>query len=440
MADREHRHRDLWVGLTVGLFVTGPGLSIALLSLERGQPHVSFWPHAGEIAGLVMMAVGVFLGVAVVRGWWLPGGFRTGASLDPSPVLPLQPARVDVKITSTQRADWLLLNVQNNGATARFSAEVLIIIRKELSGAIEPSWWPVPWIADGQTGASIAPAEIPTGQTGILDFARHDPNAGQPATSEYEALTNLSVGRRSGPASEKATDIVHKGETVHLTEEEAARFLDPNRHRVPVIRPAPDASLSASRPHHWHFTSAPLPITVSYRPPIKSLHDLSTRRFVTTVRISRSEPPGHADRTFEVGIGTGQALACEPVALKVTILDRDWKDWHLRHFIVSVRVRIENTTARTIWLAPVFWMESDPRDVPPPDRDDPRAIRQDIFKVQEHRTPSLFDRREIPPYDSISGWLVHWVSRSEHGGKPHCWLILRDEVGGLYPVRVEPEP
>jgi len=317
--------------------------------------------NLGPVIGIVMTSVVAVLLVAASVIWErrikrhravqsAPAGRAVTAGVIPA-LLP-----VDVTITSTQRADWLLLNVQNNGATARFTAEVLIIIRKELSGAIEPSWWPVPWIADGQTGASIAPAEILTGQTRILDFARHDPNAGQPVTSGiYEALTNLSVGRRGGSDSEKAADIVHKGETVHLTEEEARGFLDPRRHKAPVIRPASDTSLSAraSGPPDWHFTSAPLPIMVRYWPPIKSLSDLSGRRFVTTVRISRSEPPGHADRTFEVGIGTGQALVCEPVALKVTVLDCDWKDWQLRHFIVSVRLRVNNTTDRTIRLAPV---------------------------------------------------------------------------------------
>jgi hypothetical protein len=65
-------------------------------------------------------------------------------------------------------------------------------------------------------------------------------------TSEYEALTNLSVGR-TGSDSEKAADIVHKGETVHLTEEQAQRFLDPKRHRVPVIRPASEQNEAAPR-------------------------------------------------------------------------------------------------------------------------------------------------------------------------------------------------
>jgi hypothetical protein len=63
------------------------------------------------------------------------------------------------------------------------------------------------------------------------------PVAKAPATTEWEALTNLSVGR-TGSDNEKAADIVHKGETAHLTDEQVARFQDRKRHRVPVIRPA----------------------------------------------------------------------------------------------------------------------------------------------------------------------------------------------------------
>lgn len=54
----------------------------------------------------------------------------------------------------------------------------------------------------------------------------------------WEALTNLSISR-TGPGTDKAdkaADIVHKGETVTLSDEQAQGFL--NRHRVPVIRPA----------------------------------------------------------------------------------------------------------------------------------------------------------------------------------------------------------
>jgi len=87
-------------------------------------------------------------------------------------------------------------------------------------------------------------------------------------TSEYEALTNLSVGR--GPSDkDKAADIVHKGETVHLTDEQAQRFMDPKRHRVPVIRPASEQNdpappvlardLFGPRPQAQQFGARPDP-------------------------------------------------------------------------------------------------------------------------------------------------------------------------------------
>jgi hypothetical protein len=56
-------------------------------------------------------------------------------------------------------------------------------------------------------------------------------------SGRWTALSNLSISR-SGPGTdkaEKAADIVHKGETVTLTEEVAQGFL--HNHRRPVIRP-----------------------------------------------------------------------------------------------------------------------------------------------------------------------------------------------------------
>jgi hypothetical protein len=58
-----------------------------------------------------------------------------------------------------------------------------------------------------------------------------------PATKAWEALTNLSIGRTARDrGGEKQADIVHRGETVQLTEEQSQGFL--HRHRIPVIRPA----------------------------------------------------------------------------------------------------------------------------------------------------------------------------------------------------------
>ena len=75
-------------------------MTLSIWAAELGKPHVGFWPHAGEIAGLALIALGILLGVAVVRGWWLPGGFR---QVEP-PVLPsaLEP-RAALAVNS---AEW----------------------------------------------------------------------------------------------------------------------------------------------------------------------------------------------------------------------------------------------------------------------------------------------------------------------------------------------
>jgi hypothetical protein len=95
-----------------------------------------------------------------------------------------------------------------------------------------------------------------------------------PATAEYEALTNLSIGRViTGKDGERQADIVHRGEIVHLTEEQARGFTDPKRHRVAVIRPAaqqndpaPDIrarDLFGARPQAQQFGARPDPAGAS---------------------------------------------------------------------------------------------------------------------------------------------------------------------------------
>lgn len=95
-----------------------------------------------------------------------------------------------------------------------------------------------------------------------------------PATAEYQALTNLSIGRNtSGKDGERLADIVHAGDTVHLTEEQAAGFTDPRRHKVPVIRPASEQNeplphiragdLFGARPTAGQFGARPDPAGAS---------------------------------------------------------------------------------------------------------------------------------------------------------------------------------
>jgi hypothetical protein len=92
VANRQHNQRDLWVGLGVGLMTTGLVLSVTIWAAERGSAHVGFWPRAGEIAGLAMCALGVYLIVALVCGWWLPGGFAEDRAVPASTVIqPLRP-------------------------------------------------------------------------------------------------------------------------------------------------------------------------------------------------------------------------------------------------------------------------------------------------------------------------------------------------------------
>ena len=80
----------------------------------------------------------------------------------------------------------------------------------------------------------------------VRDRADTAPPA-EPKRAEYEALAPLSLGRPKSASDPKAdaADIVQRGETVWLTEDEAHGFL--TRHGVPVIRPAKQQNQPAPR-------------------------------------------------------------------------------------------------------------------------------------------------------------------------------------------------
>lgn len=83
-------------------------------------------------------------------------------------------------------------------------------------------------------------------------------------SGKYVALTNLSIGRPGN--KERQADIVHAGETVTLTDEEAESLT--RRHRVPVVRkvgesdytrPLTARDLFGDRPGAAQFGAAPDP-------------------------------------------------------------------------------------------------------------------------------------------------------------------------------------
>jgi hypothetical protein len=62
--------------------------------------------------------------------------------------------------------------------------------------------------------------------------------------SSYQALVNLSHPRKGDPGRE--TDLIAAGETVELTDDEAALYLPPRR-EPPVIRPAKESGTPMPR-------------------------------------------------------------------------------------------------------------------------------------------------------------------------------------------------
>ena len=321
----------------------------------------------------------MFCFVAAMREWPMPLAGDRQRQHDASTPVPedhlAAESAADVTLTPRQFADKLILDVRNNGLTGSFTAEVIFIFRSNGDGAPDTTpGWAVPWAANGKAGLSTDAAEIPHGQQRTLDLARYDPAAVQASR----------LGYPSGP--------------------------------------------------HWLFSSMPDPVGFSYWPPIASGRDLSGRRFVVTLRIFRSSPPGWSDYTFGVGV-SGSAIVCEPLPLRVEVIETDWRDRELRDFIVAVRLQVQNNSGKTIRLSPVHWMQVAVPGVVPAEPTDLPAIRAAVSAEQARRTPSLYDRMEIAAGEVVRGWIVYGVGRSATGGKPQAFLVIRDEEGNMYPGR-----
>ena len=303
------------------------------------------------------------------------------ATADPPATVSAPPKTVpmDVALTPRQSGDRLLIKMRNNGLGGKFAAEVITIVRKEDGRpAISQPDWSVPWVSDAKRDRSAAAIHIPKGQSRTLDFARCD----QPTIPESHA--------------DKADEP------------------------------------------HWWFPSLREPIGIRYWPPIKSGKDLSARRFVVLIRVYRSEPARCSDFTFEVGI-SGSLLICNPVPLKVTMLQAVWKPWRQTHYIVSADIEILNQSANAIRLAPTFQVESDSKAKPSLEPNEVTALKRAIT-TEGQKYATIPANLVLSAHHYIRGWLIFELERSENDGKPHCTLIYRDMEGRHYPVPIEPLP
>ncbi len=87
VSDRQHKHRDLWVGLVVASYSTFaiPWLTLWSARVTTPTAHIQMWPNPLTVAGLVAFLLGTYITLALICGWPLPGGFTTTTFRPPPP-------------------------------------------------------------------------------------------------------------------------------------------------------------------------------------------------------------------------------------------------------------------------------------------------------------------------------------------------------------------
>jgi hypothetical protein len=144
-------------------------------------------------------------------------------------------------------AGALRLVAQNRGGTGRFRAEVTSIQDQEgQPPAASVGEWPIPWLDDG----TVTSRDVPEAGSSRLDFA-------------YFTASALPAGL------------------------EGARRLSGD---------------------YWTFPSLPETVKVEH-PTARTRSERDQRFFIVTVRVTRDDPPGHADTQFKIGID-GQGPYC----------------------------------------------------------------------------------------------------------------------------------
>jgi hypothetical protein len=107
VADRQHKHRDLWLVVVGTCLTLAGGTPVALWIAEKTVPsaYISLWPNPFIVAAIIVFLAGTYVFLALLFGWWLPGGFEAESPPLDHPVS--SPAGSLPLTVTADRAKWL---------------------------------------------------------------------------------------------------------------------------------------------------------------------------------------------------------------------------------------------------------------------------------------------------------------------------------------------
>jgi hypothetical protein len=125
--ERQHKHRDLWVAVLAVCLALAGGTPLTLWAVQQTVPsaHIHLWPNPFIVAALIVFALGVYMSVALIFGWWLPGGFSEDAAARIQAPSPVDPAQWVASCDESDDHTTLMFNIRhrfgNPGAIRAFS-------------------------------------------------------------------------------------------------------------------------------------------------------------------------------------------------------------------------------------------------------------------------------------------------------------------------------
>jgi len=157
---------------------------------------------------------------------------------------------------------------------------------------------------------------------------------------------------------------------------------------------------------------------------------------------------GHADMNIVLIAGIGVCMVAllileasgflyrrQPLVVKVK--ESRFENWRHIALIAAFHVEITNTTGKPTLIAS-YGFTTDNRGKQSWEfsatGEDHIAVMREVHARQEgHRYgPSLRIHAEVPAHESVSGWLVHPVTRDPAGGTPKCTIVVKDDIGNEY--------